>query len=72
MKKRSEDSAVHNAVIYARYSSNNQRDVSIDQQVDKCREFAERNGYRIVEVYSDAAMSGIKNSPTILRMSAKW
>ena len=58
MKKRSEDSAVHNAVIYARYSSNNQRDVSIDQQVDKCREFAERNGYRIVEVYSDAAMSG--------------
>ena len=32
------------AVIYARYSSGAQKDVSIDQQVRACQEFAERNG----------------------------
>ena len=47
-----------NAVIYARYSSTNQREVSIDQQVAKCREFADRNNYTVVTVYADAAMSG--------------
>ena len=56
--KKTVSCAPRTAVAYARYSSAGQRDVSIDQQVDKCREFAERNGYRIVEVYSDAAMSG--------------
>ena len=30
-----------NAVIYARYSSANQRDVSIEQQVNACRKYAE-------------------------------
>ena len=29
------------AVIYARYSSHSQRDVSIDQQIRACRAFAE-------------------------------
>ena len=28
------------AVIYARYSSHNQRDVSIEQQVEACRKHA--------------------------------
>lgn len=47
-----------NAVIYARYSSHSQRDVSIEQQVQKCREYAEREGLTVVGIYSDAAMSG--------------
>lgn len=50
--------SVHDAVIYARYSSHSQRDVSIEQQIGKCTEFARRNGLNIVGIYSDAAMSG--------------
>lgn len=46
------------AVIYARYSSSNQRDVSIEQQVKACRKYAESNGYDVVKVYADHAMTG--------------
>lgn len=46
------------AVIYARYSSHNQRDVSIEQQVKQCQEFAQRSELQIVEVYADRAVSG--------------
>ncbi len=46
------------AAIYARYSSNNQRDASIEDQVRICRERIEREGWTSVEVYSDAALSG--------------
>lgn len=47
-----------NAVIYARYSSSNQREESIEQQIKKCREFAERKKLEIIDIYSDAAISG--------------
>ena len=56
MKKK--DLNGNNAVIYARYSSHSQRDVSIEQQVDKCAEYAARNNLTIVGIYSDAAVSG--------------
>ena len=46
------------AVIYARYSSHAQRDVSIDQQVSACREFANRGGIEIVDIYADRAITG--------------
>lgn len=46
------------AVIYARYSSHNQRDVSIEQQVEKCQDFAARNNLQILEIYADRAVSG--------------
>ncbi|MGN0444196.1 MAG: recombinase family protein, partial [Acutalibacteraceae bacterium] len=45
-------------VIYARYSSHNQRDVSIEQQVNACRKFAEENEITIIAVYDDHAKSG--------------
>lgn len=32
------------AVIYARYSSDNQREESIEGQLRECKEYAERNG----------------------------
>lgn len=32
------------AVIYARYSSHSQREVSIEQQIDECREYAQCAG----------------------------
>lgn len=46
------------AAIYARYSSHSQRDVSIDQQVKACREFALQNSIEIVEIYEDRAVTG--------------
>lgn len=45
-------------VIYARYSSHAQRDVSIEQQIRACRTFAERQGIHIVHVYEDRAVTG--------------
>lgn len=45
-------------VIYARYSSHNQKDISIEQQVEKCREISDSYGIIIVDVYADHAVSG--------------
>ena len=45
------------AVIYARYSSHNQREESIEGQLRKCYEYAERNGFVIIEEYIDRAIS---------------
>jgi site-specific DNA recombinase len=44
--------------IYARYSSENQRDASIGDQFRICREFAQRQGWHIAAEYSDHAVSG--------------
>src|SRR5688500_6585827 len=44
--------------IYARYSSDNQRDASIADQLRVCREFASRQGWNVVQEFSDAAISG--------------
>lgn len=49
---------IKRAVIYARYSSHNQREESIEQQVKKCQEYAKRNGYTVIEIYSDKAITG--------------
>ena len=40
-------------VIYARYSSHAQRDVSIEQQVADCEAYALQNGLEVVKVYAD-------------------
>ncbi len=45
-------------VIYARYSSHNQKEESIEQQVEECMTFAAANNIQIVEVYADKAISG--------------
>ena len=46
-----------NAVIYARYSSDNQREASIEGQVRECLEYAGRNNYTVVAQYIDRALS---------------
>ena len=46
------------AVIYARYSSENQREASIEDQVRVCRARAEREGWSVGDVYADYALSG--------------
>ena len=45
------------AVIYARYSSDNQREASIEGQIRECTEFAVRNGLTVVNTYIDRALS---------------
>ncbi|MBT6826964.1 MAG: recombinase family protein [Rhodospirillales bacterium] len=46
------------AAIYARYSSDLQSSASIDDQVHQCRKRADVEGWKIIEVYSDQAISG--------------
>jgi site-specific DNA recombinase len=46
------------AVIYARYSSDNQRDESIDAQVRLCKDYIKGKGYMLTQVYADEAVSG--------------
>ena len=44
-------------VIYARYSSDNQREESIEGQLRECKEYAERNDITILGTYIDRALS---------------
>jgi site-specific DNA recombinase len=44
--------------IYARYSSEHQRDASIEDQIRLCRERAEKERWTIVATYTDHAISG--------------
>ncbi|MBD8943625.1 MAG: recombinase family protein [Ruminococcaceae bacterium] len=46
-----------NGVIYARYSSDNQREESIEGQLRECNDFAKRNDITIVDSYIDRAFS---------------
>lgn len=50
------------AVIYARYSSHNQREESIEDQVRICEEAAAANGDEIVAVYFDKAATGTNDN----------
>jgi DNA invertase Pin-like site-specific DNA recombinase len=45
-------------VIYARFSSRLQDDSSIEQQIAMCTERAEREGWEVVGVFTDYAISG--------------
>lgn len=47
-----------NAIIYARYSSHNQREESIEGQLRECHRFADQNGYTVIAEYCDKAISG--------------
>ena len=56
-------------VIYARFSSNKQRDVSIDDQVRVCSDWAAGHGLTVVATYADRALSGTSDErPEFLRM----
>ena len=44
-------------VFYARYSSDSQREESIEGQLRECKEFAEKNGITIIGTYIDRALS---------------
>ncbi len=51
------------AAVYARYSSDNQRDASIEDQVRQCCQRIEREGWQSINTYTDRAVSGA----TVLR-----
>ena len=58
-----------NGVIYARYSSDNQREESIEGQIRECMEYAERNGITVLSSYIDRALSAkTDNRPEFQRM----
>ena len=58
-----------NAVIYARFSSHNQTEQSIEGQLKTCYEFAKANNYTIIGEYIDRALSGTTDHrPEFLRM----
>ena len=60
---------MQDAVIYTRYSSHNQRDCSIEQQVADCEIFARQNSLRVVKVYADRHLSGTTdNRPQFQQM----
>ncbi len=58
-----------NAVIYARYSSHNQREESIEGQLRKCHEFAQKNNLNVIAEYCDRAITGkTDNRPQFQKM----
>ena len=63
------------AVIYARYSSDNQREESIEGQLRECTAFAEKNDFTVLHHYIDRAVSAkTDNRPefqNMIRDSAK-
>ena len=57
------------AVIYARYSSDNQREESIEGQLRECNDFAKKNGITILRNYIDRAFSAkTDNRPEFQQM----
>ena len=54
------------AAIYARFSTDNQRETSIEDQVRRCKAVAERNGYTVPNhlIFSDSAISGSEKATT--------
>jgi site-specific DNA recombinase len=46
------------AVAYARFSTDLQKETSIEDQAALCEEIAARNGFKVIKVYSDRAKSG--------------
>ena len=64
-----EEAKTMKAVIYARYSSDAQRDESIEGQIRDCMEYAKYNGMTVVSTYVDRALSAkTDNRPGFQKM----
>ena len=58
-----------NAVIYARYSSDRQNEMSIEGQLRECRSYAQKNDMLVIEEYIDRAQTATTDKrPNFLRM----
>ena len=51
-----------NIVIYARFSSHNQTEQSIEGQLKVCYEYARNHGFNVIEEYIDRAQSGTSDN----------
>ena len=51
-----------NVVIYARYSSHNQTECSIDGQLKVCYEYARQNKLNVIHEYIDRAQTGTNDN----------
>ena len=54
-------------VIYARYSSDNQREESIEGQLRECKEYDEKNDIQIIGTYTDRALSAKTDNRDIVQ-----
>ena len=60
---------IKTAVIYARYSSDNQSEQSIDGQLRVCNEYAKNNDIIVLDTYIDRALSAkTDNRPAFQQM----
>lgn len=58
-----------NAVIYARFSSDSQREESIEDQIRECKIYAKNHNYNVVKIYHDHALTGrSEKRPDFLKM----
>lgn len=58
-----------NAVIYARFSSDSQREESIEDQIRECKAYAKSHKYNVVKIYHDHALTGrSEKRPDFLKM----
>jgi DNA invertase Pin-like site-specific DNA recombinase len=62
-------SAVLRCAVYARFSSEKQSPLSIEDQVRKCRDYAAQRGWSVLDphIYSDEAISGTRDDRFGLR-----
>jgi len=61
---------MNSCVIYARYSSDSQREESVEGQIRECSEYAQKKGYTVINTYIDRAISGksAENRPAFQQM----
>ncbi len=62
--RRHRNDAPLRAVVYARYSTNLQREDSIEGQVEVCPRVIDRQGWTFARAYDDRAMSGSTCGPS--------
>ncbi len=60
VKLDAEDAAAMRCAIYARFSSDLQRPTSIDDQVRRCRDFATKQGWTVVEEFIRTMKRGLR------------
>jgi site-specific DNA recombinase len=59
---RAHEGIIMRAAIYPRYSSENQREESIEDQIEVCRRYAARLGFEVTATFNDRAISGSNNN----------
>ena len=60
---------MNRVAIYARYSTDMQREASIDDQYRNCKKYVEKENWRIIKHYEDKAISGtVKDRPGYQKM----